>query len=136
MTQFILACYNNDSLLAFLLFKEHTYKSLLTNSCLFKYLHLHMKIKNEVNISPCNPMGFGSVYCLCTILLPVTLNCFKINNKIISDDENPWFFFLPKLEVFRQIIFWVVTVIFSLVTLIFQNQYKHEGDLVGKDSHK
>ena len=94
-----------------------------------------MKIKDEVNISPCNPMGFGSVYCLCTILLPVTLNCFKINNKIISDDENSWCF-LPKLEVFRQIIFWFVAIIFSFVTLIFQNQYKHEGDLIGKDSHE
>ena len=80
-------------------------------------------------------MGFGSVYCLCTILLPVTLNCFKINNKIISDDENSWCF-LPKLEVFRQIIFWFVAIIFSFVTLIFQNQYKHEGDLIGKDSHE
>lgn len=47
-----------------------------------------MEIKYEVNNSSCNPIGFGSVYCLCTILLPVLLNCFKINNKIISDDEN------------------------------------------------
>ena len=37
------------------------------------YLHLHMQVKYEVNISSCNPMGFGSVYCLCAILLPVTL---------------------------------------------------------------
>ena len=37
------------------------------------YLHLHMKIKYELNISSCNPMGFDSVYSLCTILLPVTL---------------------------------------------------------------
>lgn len=37
------------------------------------YLHLHMKIEYEVNISSYNPMGFDSVYCLCTILLPVTL---------------------------------------------------------------
>lgn len=52
------------------------------------YLHLHMKIKYEISIIFWNPMEFGSVYFLCTILLPVTLNCFKINNKIISDENS------------------------------------------------
>lgn len=58
-----------------------------------------MKIKHKVVTSPCDPMGIGSVYCLCTILLPVTLNCFKINNKIISDDEHSWCFFAKTLIV-------------------------------------
>ena len=32
------------------------------------YLHLHMKIKYEVNISFWNSMGFGSVYFLCWLI--------------------------------------------------------------------
>ena len=71
------------------------------------YLHLHMKIKYELNISSCNPMGFGSVYSLCTILLPITLNCFKINNKIISDENS----IFPQ-NLCRKIIFWFATIVF------------------------
>ena len=53
------------------------------------YLHLHMQVKYEVSISSCNPMGFG----LSIVYVPFCyqLHCFKINNKIISDDENIYF---------------------------------------------
>ena len=45
-------------------------------------------------------------------------------------------FILAKLELCRQIIFWFATIVFLSVTLIFQNQYKHEGDITGKVSDK
>lgn len=73
------------------------------NSCLFK-IYLHMKIKHKASNSPCNPKGTS---CLMSsnILLPVTWNCFKINNKIISDDENSWCFgfFWPRYSLFRHV---------------------------------
>ena len=43
-------------------------------------------------------------------------------------------FILAKLELCRQIIFWFATIVFLSVTLIFQNQYKHEGYITGKVS--
>ena len=45
-------------------------------------------------------------------------------------------FILAKLELRRQIIFWFATIVFLSVTLIFQNQYKYEGYIIGKVSGK
>ena len=45
-------------------------------------------------------------------------------------------FILAKLGLYKQIIFSLATIVFLPVTLIFQNQYKHEGDTMEKVSDK
>lgn len=45
-------------------------------------------------------------------------------------------FILVKPELCKQSIFWFATVVFFPVTLIFQNQHKHEGDITEKVGDK
>lgn len=74
-----------------------------------KWLHLHMKIKQKaIVLLALWELVWFIVYV--PFLLLVLLNCFKIDNKIISDDDENLLFFFYGRSLFWQLMFETVKV--------------------------